>query len=105
MAGDGRLRGLCLAGLWYCRCCARRSRAVFLAAASARRRGAEAALRRHRRMSRKRRRLLALAVGLGLLGAATALVLAAFNDNLVFFYGPSELAAKAIGPDRRIRIG
>ena len=56
-------------------------------------------------MSRKRRRLLALAVGLGLLGAATALVLAAFNDNLVFFYGPSELAAKAIGPDRRIRIG
>jgi cytochrome c-type biogenesis protein CcmE len=56
-------------------------------------------------MSRKRRRLLALAVGLALLGAATALVLAAFNDNLVFFYGPSELAAKAIGSDRRIRIG
>ena len=56
-------------------------------------------------MSRKRRRLLAVLVGLGLLGAATALVLAAFNDNLVFFYGPSELAAKAIGPGRRIRIG
>jgi cytochrome c-type biogenesis protein CcmE len=56
-------------------------------------------------MSRKRRRLLALVVGLGLLGAATALVLAAFNDNLVFFYGPSELAAKAVAPDRRIRIG
>jgi cytochrome c-type biogenesis protein CcmE len=56
-------------------------------------------------MSRKRRRLLALVVGLGLLGAATALVLAAFNDNLVFFYSPSELAAKAIGAGRRIRIG
>ena len=56
-------------------------------------------------MSRKRRRLLALAVGLALLGAATAMVLAAFNDNLVFFYSPSDLAAKAIGPDRRIRIG
>jgi cytochrome c-type biogenesis protein CcmE len=56
-------------------------------------------------MNRKRRRLLALAVGLALLGGATALVLAAFNDNLVFFYGPSELAAKAIGSDRRIRIG
>src|SRR5579872_4277799 len=54
-------------------------------------------------MTRRRRRLLAL--GLGLLGAATALVLAAFNDNLVFFYGPSELAAKAVSPDRRIRIG
>ncbi len=56
-------------------------------------------------MTRKRRRLLALVVGLCLLGAATALVLAAFNENLVFFYSPSDLAEKAIGPDRRIRIG
>ena len=56
-------------------------------------------------MTRKRRRLLALALGLGLLGAATALVLAAFSDNLVFFYSPSELAAKGIGPGTRIRIG
>ncbi|HVC56496.1 MAG TPA: cytochrome c maturation protein CcmE [Stellaceae bacterium] len=56
-------------------------------------------------MTRKRRRLLALVVGLSLLGAATAMVLAAFSDDLVFFYSPSELAAKAIGPGRRIRIG
>jgi cytochrome c-type biogenesis protein CcmE len=56
-------------------------------------------------MTRKRRRLLAVALGLGLLGAATAMVLAAFSDNLVFFYGPSDLAAKAIPPGRRIRIG
>ena len=56
-------------------------------------------------MTRKRRRLLVLALGLGMLGAATAMVLFAFNDNLVFFYGPSDLAAKAIGPGRRIRIG
>ena len=56
-------------------------------------------------MTRKRRRLLALALGLGMLGAATAMVLAAFKDNLVFFYGPSDLAAKAIPPERRIRIG
>ena len=56
-------------------------------------------------MNRKRRRLLALALGLAMLGVATALVLAAFNDNLVFFYGPSDLAAKAIPPGRRIRIG
>jgi cytochrome c-type biogenesis protein CcmE len=56
-------------------------------------------------MTRKRRRLLAVALGLGLLGAATAMVLAAFNDNLVFFYGPSDLLAKAIPPGRRIRIG
>jgi len=56
-------------------------------------------------MTRKRRRLLALAVGLGLLGAATAMVLAAFNDNLVFFYGPSDLVAKAIPAGRRFRVG
>src|SRR3954465_10300607 len=71
-------------------------------------------------MTRKRRRLIALGIGLSLLAAATALVLTAFNDNLVFFYSPSELAEKsggrtatspgsigpgAIGPDRRIRIG
>ena len=56
-------------------------------------------------MTRKRRRLLGLALGLGLLGVATAMVLAAFNDNLVFFYSPSDLAAKAIGPERRVRIG
>ena len=56
-------------------------------------------------MTRKRRRLIALLAGLCLLGAATAMVLAAFNDNLVFFYSPSDLVEKAIGPDRRVRIG
>ena len=56
-------------------------------------------------MTRKRRRLVFLVLGLIALGGATGLVLAAFNDNLVFFYSPSELAAKAVAPDRRIRIG
>jgi cytochrome c-type biogenesis protein CcmE len=56
-------------------------------------------------MSRKRRRLLAVTIGLCLLGAATGLMLAAFNENLVFFYSPSDLAEKSLAPDRRIRIG
>ena len=56
-------------------------------------------------MTRKRKRLIFLLIGLGALGGATAMVLAAFNDNLVFFYSPSELAAQHVGPDRRIRIG
>ena len=56
-------------------------------------------------MTRKRRRLITLLAALLALGAATALVLAAFNDNLVFFYSPSDLAEKAVGPERRIRIG
>ena len=56
-------------------------------------------------MTRKRRRLLAVVVGLSLLGGATAMVLAAFSSNLVFFYSPSDLVAKGVGPERRIRIG
>jgi cytochrome c-type biogenesis protein CcmE len=56
-------------------------------------------------MTRKRRRLIAVLAGLAMLGGATALMLAAFNDNLVFFYSPSDLAEKAVGPERRIRIG
>jgi cytochrome c-type biogenesis protein CcmE len=56
-------------------------------------------------MMRKRRRLITLLAALLALGTATALVLAAFNDNLVFFYSPSDLAEKAVGPERRIRIG
>jgi cytochrome c-type biogenesis protein CcmE len=54
----------------------------------------------------RRRKRLALAVGALLaLGGATALVLTAFQDSLVFFYSPSELAAKPPAPDRRVRIG
>src|SRR5690349_6937995 len=56
-------------------------------------------------MTRKRRRLITLVAALLALGTATALVLAAFNDNLVFFYSPSDLAEKAVAPERRIRIG
>ena len=56
-------------------------------------------------MTRKQQRLSLLALGMAALAAATALVLVAFNDNLVFFYSPSDLAEKAVGPERRIRIG
>ena len=56
-------------------------------------------------MTRKRKRLLFLLLGLGALGGATAMVLAAFNENLVFFYSPSDLVEQRVGPDRRIRIG
>ncbi len=56
-------------------------------------------------MTRKRRRLLAVLTGLVMLGVATALVLLAFNDNLVFFYSPSDLKTKHVAEGRRIRIG
>ena len=56
-------------------------------------------------MKRKHKRLAIALLGLAALGGATALVLAAFSDNLVFFFSPSELAAKHIEPGRRVRIG
>ncbi len=56
-------------------------------------------------MTRKKQRLAILCVGLALLGGATAMVLAAFRDNLVFFFSPTDLAAKPDLATRRIRIG
>ena len=56
-------------------------------------------------MTRKRRRLLAVLAGLGMLGLATALVLSAFSDNLVFFYTPSDIKTKSLPEGRRMRIG
>ena len=56
-------------------------------------------------MTRKRRRLGFVVAGMVLLGTAAALVRAAFEDNLVFFYSPSEGAARDVPPDRRVRIG
>jgi cytochrome c-type biogenesis protein CcmE len=56
-------------------------------------------------MTRKRRRLYILGLFLLGLGTATALTLTAFQDNLVFFYSPSDLAAKQIPPERNFRLG
>ena len=56
-------------------------------------------------MTRKRRRLMVVLVGLLALGAAAALVLSAFEDNIVFFFNPSELAGKTLAPGQSIRVG
>jgi cytochrome c-type biogenesis protein CcmE len=56
-------------------------------------------------MTRKRKRLLVVLLGLGMLGIASALVLFAFNDNLVFFMSPSDLASKGAPETRRLRLG
>ncbi len=56
-------------------------------------------------MTRKRRRLLVLlACGVGL-STATALVLTAFSDNLVFFLSPAQVAKDAPPPGRDFRLG
>lgn len=56
-------------------------------------------------MTRKQQRLGMLALGMSALAGATALVLTAFSNNLVFFYSPSDLKTQAISAERRVRIG
>ena len=48
----------------------------------------------------------AIAAGIvGAVGIAAALVLNAFNSNLVFFYSPSQVAAKEAPAGRTFRLG
>src|ERR1700730_9332009 len=56
-------------------------------------------------MTRKKRRLVLIASALAALGLALGLVLLALRDNIVFFYGPSELAQKTLHEGQRLRIG
>ncbi|HVJ51432.1 MAG TPA: cytochrome c maturation protein CcmE [Aliidongia sp.] len=56
-------------------------------------------------MTRKRRRLIMVVGGMACLSVAAFLVLNAFNDNLVFFYSPSEIAQKQPAAGRMMRIG
>lgn len=55
---------------------------------------------------KKRHKRLAIAAGaLGVVGAAVALVLNAFNSNMVFFYSPTQVAAKEAPAGRTFRLG
>ncbi len=56
-------------------------------------------------MKRKHRRLAFVAAAMLALGGAVALVLNAFDDSLVFFYTPSDLAEKDVPEGHRMRIG
>jgi cytochrome c-type biogenesis protein CcmE len=56
-------------------------------------------------MKPKHRRLFAISAGMVGLGAAAALVLTALEDNIVFFYSPTDVVEKAPQAGRRLRIG
>jgi cytochrome c-type biogenesis protein CcmE len=56
-------------------------------------------------MTRKGRRLALIGAALAVVGAAAGLVLYALSDNIVFFYSPSDLAAKNVALGTRVRIG
>ena len=49
--------------------------------------------------------MTAIAVGVAALGIAAALVLSAFQKNLVFFFTPSQVAANEAPQGRSFRIG
>lgn len=55
---------------------------------------------------RKRQRMYVIGAILLAVGGAAALMLTAFEDSVVFFFSPTEIAEKSpIDPDQRLRIG
>ncbi|MDP1535756.1 MAG: cytochrome c maturation protein CcmE [Burkholderiales bacterium] len=56
-------------------------------------------------MKPRHKRLVMVAAGLGALGIAAALVLSAFEKNLVFFFTPSQVVAQEAPQGRSFRIG
>jgi cytochrome c-type biogenesis protein CcmE len=56
-------------------------------------------------MKTRHKRLLLVAIGLAMLAAATALVLSAFQKNLVFFFSPSQILSGEAPRGPRFRLG
>ncbi|HEX9181796.1 MAG TPA: cytochrome c maturation protein CcmE [Burkholderiales bacterium] len=56
-------------------------------------------------MKPRHKRLIAIAAGVVALGIAAALVLSAFQQNLVFFFTPSQVAANEAPQGRTFRVG
>ncbi len=53
----------------------------------------------------KARRGLGLGAMVAVLGLAVGLILTALEDNVVYFFGPSDIITNNISPDQRIRVG
>ena len=56
-------------------------------------------------MKKRHKRIIFIACSLAALGLATWLVLGAFRNNLVFFFSPTQVAAKEAPVGRTFRIG
>jgi cytochrome c-type biogenesis protein CcmE len=56
-------------------------------------------------MKSRHKKILVILLGLSGLGIASALILNAFQSNLVFFYSPTEVAQGKAPSDRAFRIG
>lgn len=56
-------------------------------------------------MKPKHQRMVLLAAALVAVGGAVAFGLSALQDTIVYFYSPSDVAAKGVGPGQAIRLG
>ena len=56
-------------------------------------------------MKPRHQRMIAIAAGVGLIAVAAALVLNAFQGNVVFFFSPSQIAAKEAPLEKTFRVG
>ena len=56
-------------------------------------------------MKRKHKRLTFVIVALCLLGLAAALVLTAFEENIVFFFSPTDIVEQKASENQRFRLG
>jgi len=56
-------------------------------------------------MTPRRRRMVAVIGGLVCLAAAAALVLTAFEQNMLYFYTPTQIASGEAPEGRRLRVG
>src|ERR671914_1781956 len=56
-------------------------------------------------MKRRHKRIIFICAALAAIGLATWLVLGAFKENLVFFFSPTQVAAKEAPVNRTFRIG
>ena len=56
-------------------------------------------------MKSRHKRLALVVGGLAALGVASALILSAFQENLVFFFSPSDVVAQKAPRDRTFRVG
>jgi cytochrome c-type biogenesis protein CcmE len=56
-------------------------------------------------MTRKQRRLVLIAVSIGVLALAVALVLSALRDSIVFFKSPTDAVETHMDPGKRFRLG
>lgn len=58
-----------------------------------------------RARTRKKARMTVVIAGLAMLAVSVSLALLAFEDNIVFFYGPTEVVEQGVETGQKFRLG